>query len=70
MRELTDFEVETVSGGQLISFDGTGLNIHLVFGSVEHPGLLNLLGIPHTSDMGELRIHLGPPVTPAPGLVG
>ena len=66
MRELTQSELQTVSGG-IITLDGTGLNVHVVFGPVQHPGLLNLLGIPHSSDAGELRLHLGTPVTPAPG---
>jgi hypothetical protein len=71
MRELTSSELLAVSGGDdgLLRLDpATGLNAHLVFGPVDSGGaaLLGLLGIPSTSDPGELRIHLGTPVTPAP----
>ena len=68
MRELTQSELQSVSGG-IITLDGTGLNVHVVFGPVESNGaaLLGLLGIPSSSDPGELRLHLGTPVTPAPG---
>jgi hypothetical protein len=69
MRELNSSELQSVSGGHdglLYLSPTTGLNSHIVFGPVQHPGVLNLLGIPYSSDSGELRIHLGTPVTPAP----
>ena len=67
MRELSSTELQSVSGG-FITLNHTGLNVHVVFGPVESNGaaLLGLLGIPSSSDSGELRLHLGTPVTPAP----
>jgi hypothetical protein len=73
MRELTQKEIQAVSGGAdgPIYLDATGLNVHLVFGPVQEPlvkGLLSsLLGINTNTGDSELRVHLGGPVTPAPG---
>jgi len=74
MRELTSSELQLVSGGIFnspnpIGLDATGLNIQLIFEAV-HPlvqGLLtSLLGNQGTPG-SELRLHLGYPITPAPG---
>lgn len=74
MRELTSSELQLVSGGIFnspnpIGLDATGLNVHLIFEAV-HPlvqGLLtSLLGNQGTPG-SELRLHLGYPITPAPG---
>ena len=74
MRELTSSELELVTGGIFnspnpLSLHATGRNVHLVFAAV-HPAVQSLL----TSLLGnqgtpgsELRIHLGYPITPAPG---
>jgi hypothetical protein len=72
VRELNQSELSNVSGGTdgPLYLDATGLNAHLVFGPVGEPvkGLLSgLLGLNTNTGDSELRLHLGGPVTPAPG---
>ena len=75
MRELTSSELELVTGGIFgspnpIYLDATGLNVHLIFGPVAEPVasiITALTGIGGGTHNSELRIHLGAPVTPAPG---
>jgi bacteriocin-like protein len=71
VRELNTSELSHVSGGTggPLYLDATGLNLHLLFAPVAPPVqslLTSLLGNQGTPG-SELRVHLGYPITPAPG---